>query len=194
MRRLDADRQYNKNTTEFSKALGSLTGMSPLMLDHFLRGYFGSAVTLGALATNDLINAARGNPPRPEMSVGQMIGSLPSISGFMSKEENTAVLSDFYEVARDVNKAAATFSSMKYAPREERQAYAEEHKKELRLKNSVQAISNQLLKLKQHEQAVREMPESRMSAERKQAELKRIDEARSKMSANIAKIRRTLYE
>jgi hypothetical protein len=194
MRRLDADKQYNKNTTEFSKALGSMTGMSPLMLDHFFRGYFGSAVTLGALATNDLINAARGNPPRPEMSVGQMLGSLPNMSGFMSKEENTAVLSDFYEVARDVNKAVATFSSMKYAPKEERQAYAEEHNKELRLKNSVQAISNQLLKLKQHEQAVREMPESRMSAERKQAELKRIDEARSKMTANIAKIRRTIYD
>lgn len=193
MRRLDPERQYTKNTSEMAKALGAMTGISPLNLDFLLRGYLGSVATLGALATNDVINAARGGAPRPDKSVGDIIASLPNMGAFMSKEDNTAVLTDFYEVARDVNKANATYSSMKYAPREEREAYREEHKTELALKTQVQAINNQLVVLKRREQMIREAPEDRMSAEKKYQELKKIDEQRSRMMNNVMRIRQKLY-
>jgi hypothetical protein len=194
MRRLDPDRQYTKTTSEMAKALGAMTGMSPLNIDFLLRGYLGSVATLSALATNDVINAARGGPPRPDQSIGNIISSLPNMGAMMSKEENTAVLTDFYEVARDVNKAVDTLNSMKYASPEARKAYMEEHKKELALKSQVQAINKQLTVLRRREQMVRESPETRMSAEQKQAELKRINEMRSRMTQNVMRIRQKLYE
>jgi hypothetical protein len=194
MRRLDPERQYTKTTSEMAKALGAMTGMSPLNIDFLLRGYLGSVATLTSLATNDAINAVRGGPPRPDQSIGNIISSLPNMGAMMSKEENTAVLSDFYEVARDVNKAVDTLSSMKYASPEAKQAYREENKKELALKGQVQAINKQLTVLRRREQMVRESPEERMSAEQKQAELKRIDELRSRMTKNIMRIRQKLYE
>jgi hypothetical protein len=194
MRRLDPDRQYTKTTSEMAKALGAMTGMSPLNIDFLLRGYLGSVATLASLATNDAINAVRGGPPRPDQSIGNLISSLPNMGAMMSKEENTAVLTDFYEVARDVNKAVDTLSSMKYASPEAKQAYREEHKKELALKGQVQAINKQLTLLKRREQMVREAPETKMSAEQKQNELKRIDELRSRMTQNIMRVRQKLYE
>ena len=194
MRRLDPDRQYTKTTSEMAKALGAMTGMSPLNIDFLLRGYLGSVATLTSLATNDVINAARGGPPRPDQSIGNIISSLPNMGAMMSKEENTAVLTDFYEVARDVNRAVDTLNNMKYASPEARKAYMEEHKKELALKSQVQAINKQLTVLRRREQMVRESPETRMSAEQKQAELKRINEMRSRMTQNVMRIRQKLYE
>jgi hypothetical protein len=194
MRRLDPERQYTKTTSEMAKALGAMSGVSPLNIDFLLRGYLGSVATLTSLATNDAINAVRGGPPRPDQSIGNIISSLPNMGAMMSKEENTAVLTDFYEVARDVNKAVDTLSSMKYASPEAKQAYREEHKKELALKGQVQAINKQLTVLRRREQLVREAPEERMSAELKQAELKRIDELRGRMTQNVMKIRQKLYE
>jgi hypothetical protein len=194
MRRLDPDRQYTKTTSEMAKALGAMSGMSPLNIDFLLRGYLGSVATLTSLATNDAINAVRGGPPRPDRSVGDIISSLPNMGSMMSREENTAVLSDFYEVARDVNKAVDTLGSMKYAAPEARQAYREEHKKELALKGQVQAIGKQLTVLRRREQMIREVPEERMNAEQKRAELKRIDEMRNRMTQNVMRIRQKLYE
>ena len=192
MRRLDTDRQFTKSTSEMAKALGTLTGMSPLNIEYLLRGYFGSAMTLTALATDDAINAARGGPPRPAKSAGDMLAALPNMSGFMSKDENTAVLSDFYEVARDVNKASATLKSMKHLPIEEQRAYREEHQKELRLKPMVHTIEKQLVLLKQREQLVRES--SRMDDAKKQIELKRIADQRDRMVKNVTKVRQRMYD
>jgi hypothetical protein len=193
MRRLDPERQYNKNTSEMAKALGQMTGISPLQLDFLLRGYFGSLATLTALGTNDIINAARGAPPRPERSLNDIIASLPSVGGFMTKEENTAVLSDYYEAARDVNRAVDTLANMKFATAEEKAAYREEFKKELALKGPVQSINKMLVNLKRREQMIREAPESRMTAEQKQIELRKLDEQRARLAKNIANIRQKLY-
>jgi hypothetical protein len=192
MRRLDTDRQYTKNTSEMAKALGALTGGSPLNIDYLLRGYFGSAMTLTALATDDAINALRGGPPRPTKSVGDMLASLPNMSGFVSKDENTAVLSDFYEVARDVNKANDTLKSMKHLPLEEQRAYREEHKKEIQLKGMVQAVEKQLVALKQREQMIRES--TKMPDTQKEIELKRINDQRDRMAKNVTKIRQKMYD
>ena len=192
MRRLDTDRQFTKNTSEMAKALGQASGLSPLVVDHLLRGYFGTVMTLTALATNDLINAARGGPPRPDKSIGDMVAALPNMGSFVSKDENTAVLSDFYEAARDVNKANATLKSMKNLPREEQQAYREEHKKEIQLHGMVNTMQQQLIKLKQREQKIVE--DVKMSVETKQAEIKRINAQRDRMSTNVSKLRQKLYD
>jgi hypothetical protein len=193
MRRLDPEQQFTKNTSEIAKALGAMTGISPLNLDFLFRGYLGSVATLTSLATNDIINAARGGAPRPDRSVNDIIASLPNMGAMMSKDDNTAVLTDFYEVARDVNKANATYGNLKYAPKEERDAYREEHKTEIALKARVQAVNNQLVVLKRREQMIRQMPEEKMSGDQKQQELKKLDEQRSRMMQNIMKIRQQLY-
>jgi len=191
MRRLDTDRQFTKNTSEMAKAIGAMSGASPLVVDHLLRGYFGTAMTLTALATDDLINSVRGGPPRPTKSVGEMIAGLPNMGSFMSKDENTAVLSDFYQAARDVNKANDTLKNMKHLPREEQQAYREEHKNEIQLRGMVQTMERQLVTLKRREQMVRE--DFRMPEDRKRAELDKINDQRDRMAKNVTKLRQRLY-
>jgi hypothetical protein len=126
------------------------------------------------------------------MSAKEVVAALPNMSGFMSRDENTAVLSDFYEVAREVNKASATLKSMKNLPQAEQKAYREEYQKELRLKPMIQTLEKQLVVLKQREQKIRES--TKMTDDVKRAELKKINDQRDRMAANVTKARQKLYD
>ena len=81
---------------------------------------------------------------------------------------------------------------MKNLPREEQQAYREEHKKEIQLHGMVNTMQQQLIKLKQREQKIVE--DVKMSVETKQAEIKRINAQRDRMSTNVSKLRQKLYD
>ena len=191
MRKLDVSEQYTKNTSEMARGLSSILQKmgieaSPLNLDYLVRGYLGTAGTLTALATNDILN-----PNRPTASMRDMLASVPNASAFISKGENTAVLSDYYEAAREVNKVVATTSHLKTNP-EKARAYLEEHKDEYRMKGAVQAINNQLIVLKRRENMVRES--TRMSPDEKRQELDRIDEMRNRMVENVQKLRQRVYQ
>jgi hypothetical protein len=191
MRKLDVSQQYTKNTSEMARAFSSIlqkmgVEASPLNIDYLLRGYLGTAGTLTALATNDILN-----PNRPATSMQDILASVPNAGAFISKGENTAVLSDFYEASRDINKVTATVSHLKTHP-EKARAYLEEHKQEYQLKGAVQAMNNQLVLLKRRENMVRES--TRMNPEEKRQELERIDETRNRMVANVHKLRQKLYE
>jgi hypothetical protein len=194
MRKLDVSEQYTKNTSEMAKAFSSILGKmgieaSPLNIDYLVKGYLGTAGTLTAMATNDVIAMASGRT-RPSMSMQDFLASIPNASAFVSKEENTAVLSDYYEAARDINKVVATASHLKNNPQAMR-AYIDEHKKEYQLKGMTQAINNQLVMLKRRETQIRE---SNKSSEQKQEELKQIDARRNNLTAQVQRLRQKLYE
>ena len=189
MRKLDVGQQYTKNTSEMAKGFSAILESlgieaSPLNIDYLIKGYLGTVGTLTALATNDIINTVRGGPERPDKSIQDFIASIPNASAFVSKEENTAVLSDYYEAARDINKVVATASRLKTQP-EQMRAYIQEHTQEYRLKGAAQAINRQLTALKQQEQFIRET--NRFNAEEKAAKLERIDAMRTRMTDNIMK-------
>jgi len=194
MRKLDVSEQYTKNTSEMARAFSSILSKmgieaSPLNIDYLVKGYLGTAGTLTAMATNDIIATASGRT-RPSMSMTDFMASIPNASAFVSREENTAVLSDFYEASRDINKVVATASHLKNNPQAMR-AYIDEHKKEYQLKGMTQAINNQLVMIKRQEMRIRE---SNKSSDQKEQELKQLDERRSRLTSQILKMRQKLYE
>ena len=59
----------------------------------------------------------------------------------------------------------------------------------LRLQTQVNAIGNQLAKLRDYENQIRALPESRMNADKKTAELQRLKAAEERMLQNVYKLR-----
>ena len=195
MRKLDVSEQYTKNTSEMAKAFSAILGKlgieaSPLNIDYLVKGYLGTAGTLTAMATNDIIAGVSGRE-RPSMSMQDFLASIPNASAFVSREENTAVLSDYYEAARDINKVVATANHLRPNNPKGMREYIDEHKKEYQLKGMAQAINNQLTVIKRQEMRIRE---SSKSSEQKAQELKALDKRRDNITAQVQRLRQKLYE
>ena len=191
MERIEKEFQFDKNTSEFAKALGAASGASPLVIDHVMKGYFGSVMSLFAITTNDAIRIARGLPPPPEKSTIEQIMAFPGASAFLSRPENTAAAADFYEVYKDISTAANTLNRLKKTAPEQARGYAAEKADLLKFKASADNIQRQLVKLAKTEEAIR--TSDRFTAEEKQAKIGQLREAKDRMHANILKLRQQMY-
>jgi len=107
---LMATERYRPNTTELAKVAGKATGMmgiSPIMLEHFVRGYTGS-LGLAAMHMVDPIFASgqEGEKPSLPASKTPFIGSLFQTSEGRYLEERA------YERMNDVQQAQNTYKDM----------------------------------------------------------------------------------
>jgi hypothetical protein len=191
LRRLDPDKQYTKNTSELAKVLGEQGGMSPAKIDYLLNGYSGSFMSIVALATNDMIANARGIS-RPERSTKDVIASLPSMSGFISKDEVNSGAADYYEAAREVNQTINTFRNAARTDRQGAKEYIKdpERLKQAKVYEAVSDIGKALEKLKRKESMVLES--GKLTSAEKRAELDKIKELREKLRKPIMDVRKGL--
>jgi len=159
MKKLEADQQYTKSTAEWAKVLGKAINVAPVNLEHLLRGYTGSVATIVGMATDTIIAEMRG-VPRAEKSWRETLSRTPNIGVMLGKEENTAVLSDFYEVARDVNKVVDSYRDRaKYNSKEAREYINTPERRTLSNQyEGIKDISNALEKLKREENRVLNLP------------------------------------
>jgi hypothetical protein len=119
-----------------------------------------------------------------------MVASIPGMSAFASREFGTREMSDYYELRDSLGKAVNTFNYLKtYGTAEERKAYREEHKDLLSVKTRVNRINETLSKLRKQERLIVEAPESKYSAEEKQAKVHAINERRQKLLKNVRELR-----
>lgn len=159
MKKLEADQQYTKSTAEWAKVLGKAINVAPVNLEHLLRGYTGSIATIVGMSTDWIIADMRG-VPRAEKSWRETLARTPNIGVMLGKEENTAVLSDFYEVARDVNKVVDSYRDRaKYNSKEAREYINTPERRTLSNQyEGIKDISGALEKLKREENRVLNLP------------------------------------
>jgi len=193
--------QYTNSTSEFGKFIGSSGLIAPVNVDHLVKGYMGTVGGLGLMFTNAVVNAGS-DQPKPEKSLQDTVSSVPGLSAFFAKEYGNADKNDFYELRKDVDKAVTTFNSMK---KQGRVAEAKEFLEEgtlnplnpfspnvkdlLKVNKQVDNINNQLTKLRDYEKKIYDLPESRMSAEKKGEEIRRVREMEKVYLSNVHKLR-----
>jgi len=204
--KLDPEMQYTKSTSELSKVIGKGAknvaellptdlaktlgisgGISPAKLDYALNGYFGSVMTLLALATNDMIAQARG-VPRPERTTKEIVASLPSMGGFISKQESVNAVGDFYEAARDVNAVVNSFRAKQDRKEAEEYLKKPENLKLAKVYGSVEGVGNALALLNRQEIMVLES--KKLSSEEKRIEIDKINAQRKKLTEPVREIRK----
>lgn len=194
LKNLEKAEQFTSSTSELAKVLGAspLSPWSPVQWDHLIRGYTSSVGSVVTLATNDAIAAATGRP-RPDRSWQDTINSIPNMGNFVTKEFGTGDKTDFYELAGDVEKVNNTVNRMMKQGRvEEVKEYLgdEENKRLYAMRGQINAIQNNLAKVRAQKNVVLQAPEQRMSGAQKEVEIRRLNEIEQRMLANVGKLRK----
>jgi hypothetical protein len=107
----DAKNQYNNSTSEFAKQLGTLINVSPLWIDHLMKGYLGTTGDMIGLGIGTLLSD-QDIIARPAAQTDRdRIASLPGNAAFFRKENyNARSIELIYDMVNEL-KRAKNFSS-----------------------------------------------------------------------------------
>lgn len=180
--------QFTNNTSELAKFLGKAGVISPVNIDHLIKGYTGTTGGLMLQATSAAVNVGS-NVPTPEKSLQDTLASTPGLSAFFVREHGAAMKNDYYELRGEVDKAVATYNNMiKTGRAEDAKEFYAENKDIFAVKTQVNTIERQLTKLRDRSKII--FASTKMSSEEKGAELERIKQTEDRMLANINDLRR----
>lgn len=181
----EAERQFNDNTSEFSKMLGQF-GVSPIAADHVIRGMFGSAGGLFLYTTNFMINSDP-DVPRPELSFRDALSSLPGTSGFVTKASENALKTDFYALRDEVEKVKNTYNDIKLRSPQELEQFLSDEKNiaRLGLAKGTEKIGMQLSKIRRAINQITNAPEDLYSASEKKDAIKELRDVEREMLKSV---------
>jgi hypothetical protein len=169
------ERQFTDTTSELAKLMGSTGIMSPIAIDHIIRGMFGSVGGLVIYMTNPLLHSDP-NVERPEMTWRDAAATLPGTSGFISREYESGLKNDFYVLRDEVTKVANTMSDLKQKSPEKIEAYlsSEEILARYGMAKGVQKITDQLGQIRSGITQITNAPKDVMSGEEKTERIKEL--------------------
>jgi hypothetical protein len=181
----EAERQFNDNTSEFSKMLGQF-GVSPIAADHMIRGMFGSAGGLFLYTTNFMINSDP-DVPRPDLSFRDAAAALPGTSGFVTKASESALKTDFYALRDEVEKVKNTYNDIKLRSPQELEQFLSDEKNiaRLGLAKGTEKIGMQLSKIRKAINQITNAPEDLYSASEKKDAIKELREVEKEMLKSV---------
>ena len=167
---IDPAEQYTANTTEMAKQLGSITGISPMMLEHVVRGYLGQLPLAAAAGANEIISSGTGK------SV-QRASDLPLVGSAFQKKFGGGDAELAYGMANDAIQAKTTFNKIKGEGRgEDARNYLKENKASIAMATAATQYKQKMAKLAADTRAIQ--GRHNLSDEEKRARLDRLDEIR----------------
>ena len=182
LQNLDPEQRFNANTTELAKQLSHYTGgiISPLKMEHIVKGYLGQLPLAAAGAANDLFRPGN-EKPEARITEAPLIGSAFQ-KKFGGGDENIA-----YSDAQDAIKARNTLNSMLKDGRiPEAKEFMEENKKRLLLAQGATQFQNTMAQFAAQARMIQNA--RNMSPDQKRAKLDQLDEVKQKISANFRKM------
>lgn len=172
----DTNMQYVKGqTSEISKTmsdigqaiLGNDLNVSPIKIDNFIRGFFGS-MGQDVLFTTNMIADGLSDVDRPAAKLNQ----LPEIGAAFYNPQGSQRKSDYYQLRDMVEARYNTYLDLRKSNPERAKAYREENKAALQLMSPLNAIGNQLENLRARRNRIIES--SGLSADEKRDALDKI--------------------
>ena len=179
---LETSRQFTENTSELAKFLGKSGIISPLKLDHLIKGYAGTTAALTLYTTDAMANVFYEDklPTTP-------LHRIPSIGAFMYSPNGKDQLNDYYDLKDRTDEVTATFNRLvKFGHPGEAREYAQENKELLTVRAQVNAITNNMKTLREVRNSVINSP---LSSDDKRARLNEIDLRINAMVKNIGALR-----
>lgn len=190
----ETSRQFTDTTSELAKLFGSTGIMSPIAIDHLIRGMFGSVGGLMVYMTNPLLHSDP-NVDRPTMSAKDMMAALPGTSGFVSRDYESGLKNDFYVLRDEVAKVTNTMSDLKQRSPEKISEYlsSEEIITRYGMAKGIQKITDQLGNIRKNISRVTNAPRDVMSADEKSEQIKQLRAAERDMlkAINTKQLRAT---
>ena len=178
---LEADLQYsNKYTSQLARLANDAVGVSPITVQNFMNRWLASTSMLISMFTNKLIGDIRGEII-PEKTIKEMFLQLPSANKFMTKQQNTRNLNDYYELTDIVSAVVDSANRYKDIDYDKfRQFQAKDNNAAIiDMRSELATISRDLGNLRKYENKIYASKDTgRWTPQTKKQELDRIEQTR----------------
>lgn len=182
---------YRPSTNEVAKMLGSLTGISPLKIEHVMRGYTGSVGTY-ALSISDA--AARwifDRPRQPAYEFGDARHLLkyPFFRRFLLQEMDGGSRQQFYDLKYHSDALTATISNLKEAGKfDEIKEIRKDNKAILSIKRQLDAKGRIMQTLNKRKRKIEMAGPDKYTPEQKAKLIDKIERRQMKLLENIREL------
>jgi hypothetical protein len=197
MQDLEPYLQYNQSTGELAKTIGELTNISPLKIQHALKGFTGSLITAFDLFADSFISQEKGIE-KPAQTWRETLAKIPSAGPVIGSEKNMSAVSDFYEVKKDVDRVIATYKKLATMDEKQADAYLAKHEDEvIKVKNVEKGFTN----IKKYENYILEAKigtkfddGTPVTPKTKAEKLKEINAYKDELGESVKEIRKHVYK
>jgi hypothetical protein len=196
MERLDKERRFNSNTSMPARGLSTATGgaLSPVQIDHLVRGYFGwlgaFAVGAGDLAVR-LIDNSPDRPSRDywKFATGGMVSELDSAgSRYVTQMyQQSKEIEAAYGTWRDMQKQAGRMQgAAKESAIQEAAEYRKDHLGEIRRHGQMESAKRHISGLNER---IRRIEQGNLSSSEKRAAIVNINKLKNQTAKRLVTAR-----
>jgi hypothetical protein len=185
MKDIEPEFQVGPSTSNFATVLAQSLGLSPMKVDHIIKGYTGT-IGMYAIDTIDMVLDQFGDSPKPTKRFEQ----LPIIKRFASDPEARGYVTQYYELKDAVDTTVRTMNLLeKTAQPEEYVEYVLKNQGTLAFKDYVSDTEKTMKDLREMKVAIRS---STMDGDEKRDALLAISQMESALTSNIQEIKKTI--
>jgi hypothetical protein len=185
MKDIEPEFQVGPSTSNFAKVLAQSLGLSPIKVDHIIKGYTGT-IGMYAIDTIDIVLDQFGDSPKPTKRFEQ----LPVIKRFASDPEARGFVTQYYELKDAVDTTVRTMNLLeKTAQPEEYVDYLIKNQGTLAFKDYVLDTERTMKDLREMKTAIRS---STMTGDEKRDALLEISRMESAITSNIQDIKQAI--
>lgn len=150
-KRLMPEYRTREKTTEISKAIGSMIGVSPIQLDYLINGYFSGT----GLALAGLGNFILRSPDAPQPAE-KTLSEMPVIGALFQTNTGEGYVNTFYRQAEQIEQAKATFDALiKKGDADGAARIVETSANDIAMDGFVSSIKQQLADIREAEKLIR---------------------------------------
>jgi hypothetical protein len=179
--------QKGPSTSKVATLLGEQLGISPMKVDHMIKGYTG---TIGTYMVDVIDSIGDLNSESPKAA--KRFEQMPVIKRFAVDPEAKGQVTAYYKLKDAVDETVRTINLLERTGRYEE--LAEYGQKNAKLFASRQYISGMEKQMKQMREAALQVNSSTMSAEEKRATLSAINQAQIKLTEHVQGVKKMLSE
>ena len=187
MKDLATEYQVGPNTSQLAEFVGKTLGLSPLKVDHVLKGYTGTMGMYG-VELMDSIMDLNGDSPKASKRFEQM----PVIKRFALDPEARGSVTDYYKLKDSVDTAVRTMNMLeKTMQPEEFQKYMQDNIGLLAFKDYIGDLEKTMKQFRDMKKTIQSSP---MSGDEKRDALSAISQAEINLTSNIQVVKKTISE
>lgn len=174
--------QFTDTTSELAKVVGETLNLSPIQIDHILRGYFGYM----GQTVSQFINLLDSDRPSLRMQ------DLPFVGGVIQAEYGTGPKNELYEL---INKSAEAKTTLKAIQqegnREKAMQWAKDHRGSIGLSAAVNALHTQVTNIRKNKAKI---TDSSLHPTEKRARLDALEKAELRALTGVHKLHLRMIE
>lgn len=177
--------QVGPNTSRLAKWLGSVTGQSPMMIDHIVGGYTG---TFGMYVADAIDSIVSSNSDVPKAS--KRFEQMPVLRRFLLDPEARGNVTAYYDLKNSTDEAVRTSNFLERTMNfEDLSQYNQDAVKMLATADLVKSMDKDMKELNNFMVQIRSSP---IDSDEKRDLLRAINQAQNNMVANIKLIKKSM--